>query len=83
MRNQQINYQLELELDGSGRINHELQIHNEAKDHRMRVINRTNIYAKASYADTGFGYIERPVVDPHLKDWQAIGYHEEPTAIFR
>jgi mannosylglycerate hydrolase len=82
LRNQQINYQLELELDGSGRINHELQIHNEAKDHRMRVINRTNIYAKASYADTGFGYIKRPVVDPHLKDWQAIGYHEEPTAIF-
>ncbi|HAJ54023.1 MAG TPA: hypothetical protein DCL56_04935, partial [Lactobacillus sp.] len=35
-----------------------------------------------SYTDTPFGTIERPVEDPHINDWQAQGWREEPTAIF-
>lgn len=54
---------------------------NTAKDHRMRLVLHTDVAASDSFADTPFGMIRRPVVDPHLKDWQAIGYKEEPTTL--
>ena len=62
-------------------IRFDLTVENTVRDHRLRLVLKTPIKAKDSYADTPFGVAMRPVVDPHLKDWQAIGYHEEPTAL--
>lgn len=59
----------------------DLTVDNQAKDHRLRLMIQTDVQAQASYADTPFGYIERPVIDPHLADWREIGYHEEPTTL--
>lgn len=79
----QINYELQLVLDDSGLVKTHLLIDNQAEDHRMRVVIKSNTQLNNySYSDTQFGYIKRPVVDPHLHDWQEIGWNEEPTAIF-
>lgn len=82
IRNQTVKYSLTIELNNSGRIDSELKILNNTNDHRMRVITKTSVKSQSSYADTGFGYIERPVEDRNLKRWKEIGYHEEPTSLF-
>lgn len=82
--NGQISYKLTLTLDKSDNlIKNHLLIDNKIKDHRMRVVFNSNMkMQKESYADTAFGYIQRPTVDEHLHDWRKIGLHEEPTAIY-
>jgi len=75
-------YQLELSLDVQNQVQCHLIINNQVKDHRLRAIINSDIQAKYSFADTSFGYIQRPVVDKHLHDWRQIGWKEEPTAIF-
>lgn len=81
--NGEISYELKLTLDESSLIKTHLLINNRIDDHRMRVIINTDLKNNhVSYADTAFGYIKRPVIDPHLNDWKEIGLHEEPTAIF-
>lgn len=75
-------YQLELNLTADQPLQIHLIIDNQVKDHRLRAILSSDIQAKHSYADTSFGYIKRAVEDPHLHDWQQIGWKEEPTAIF-
>ncbi|APX71413.1 alpha-mannosidase [Companilactobacillus allii] len=77
-----VNYELELTLDRDNQIQFHLDIENDVKDHRMRAIFNSDIESQYSYADTGFGYIRRSVVDPHLRDWKELGWKEEPTAIF-
>lgn len=77
-----VNYQLTLKLHAdSPAIGVKLNLDNQVLDHRMRLVFHTNVSAQASFADTPFGTIERPVEDPHLYDWQKIGYHEEPTSM--
>lgn len=78
----EIPYTLTLTLQRDNRtLGIVLDIDNQAKDHRLRLVVQTNVQATASYADTPFGYIKRPVIDPHLANWREIGYHEEPTAL--
>ena len=82
--NGSVGYELTLTLD---KVNSAVQVHlildNQTLDHRMRAVVKTDLRDNQfSYADTAFGYIKRPVVDPHLYDWQEIGLNEEPTAIF-
>ncbi|MDO4670475.1 MAG: glycoside hydrolase family 38 C-terminal domain-containing protein [Aerococcus sp.] len=75
-------YTLTLTLYADDPLLHfDLTLNNQAKDHRLRLILDTPIQATMSYTDTPFGYIERPIGDPHLYDWQLIGYREEPTAL--
>ncbi|KRL58592.1 glycoside hydrolase family 38 N-terminal domain-containing protein [Latilactobacillus fuchuensis] len=82
LRSGQVAYQLELVLkQDSESIGFNLTLDNQVLDHRMRLVLHTGIQATDSFADTPFGTIQRPVEDPHLKDWQAIGYHEEPTSM--
>lgn len=77
-----LEYKLTLTLEkGSETIKYQLDTDNQTLDHRLRLILNTDVNAKASFADTPFGFISRPVVDPHLNDWKNIGYHEEPTAM--
>lgn len=79
----EVSYELTISLDDSNLLNVHLLIDNHAEDHRMRAVVKTNTTTnKYSYADTGFGYIKRPIRDPHLQDWKEIGWHEEPTAIY-
>lgn len=82
-RTQKLPYQLTIALlKGSHQIQFHLEVDNRACDHRMRVLINTPNQNAFSYADTPFGTIERPVEDPHINDWQAQGWREEPTAIF-
>jgi mannosylglycerate hydrolase len=77
-----VDYTLTLTLlTGDESIRFKIDLDNQARDHRMRLILDGAAPATASYADTQFGTIKRPVVDPHLKDWQKVGYHEEPTSL--
>lgn len=75
-------YTLELKLLANDPVIHfKLTVDNNILDHRLRLILTTPVHAQYSFADTPFGVAKRPVVDPHLNDWQAIGYHEEPTGL--
>lgn len=77
----QVDYQLTLSLVNNDDILHfDLTLNNQAEDHRMRVILQGLDEVQASYADSQFGVIKRPLTDPHLTDWQSIGYQEEPTS---
>lgn len=82
--NGKVAYKLTLTLDRNDNlIKNHLLINNRAKDHRMRVIFNSSMKTqKYSYADTAFGYIQRPVVDEHLSNWKDAGLHEEPTSIY-
>lgn len=79
-----VRYKLTLILNkNDSSIQVHLLIDNKVKDHRMRAVINTNLRKNLnSYADTAFGYVKRPVIDPHFHDWKEIGLNEEPTAIF-
>ena len=76
-------YKMEIKLkDEDKLIYYKVRIDNEAvKDHRLRMVFKTNINTDIATADTPFGIIERPMNDQHLADWQEIGYKEEPTSL--
>lgn len=78
-----LNYQLALTLTkNSNVIKFKMHIDNTILDHRMRLILNTQLTnVVSSFADTPFGIIERPTEDKHLKDWEQIGYKEEPTSM--
>ena len=75
-------YELELRLTADEPLQIHLIIDNQVRDHRLRAVLSSGVQAKHSYADTSFGYLRRDVEDPHLHDWQQIGWKEEPTAIY-
>lgn len=80
--NGEVAYDLSLTLTKDTKaIDVSLSIDNQVLDHRLRLVLNTDVKASYSYADTPFGTIQRPVEDPHLKDWQEIGYKEEPTSM--
>ncbi|MGX6961411.1 glycoside hydrolase family 38 C-terminal domain-containing protein [Vagococcus xieshaowenii] len=80
---QSINYKLEVSVKkATNRIELKLVINNQADDHRMRLVFASDIASEFSYADTLFGTIERLNVDPHINDWQELGWKEEPTEIY-
>lgn len=81
-KNKKLKYDLQLTLEKNNPvIGVILKLTNNVLDHRLRMVINTDINAKNSYSDTPFGTIKRPVIDPHLKNWKDIGYHEEPTSI--
>lgn len=82
LKDKKLNYNLELVLEKNNPvISFTLKMNNNILDHRFRLVIDSKVKAESSFADTPFGYIQRPVIDPHLKDWKEIGYHEEPTAL--
>lgn len=82
-RTQAMDYQLVISLKkGSRQIECHLEMQNNACDHRMRVLIHTPHQNEFSYTDTPFGTIKREVEDRHIKDWQELGWREEPTTIF-
>lgn len=80
--NGEVLYDLVLKLyEDKNAIDISLNIDNQVKDHRLRLVINTDIKSEFSYADTPFGIIKRPVEDKHLYDWKEIGYKEEPTSM--
>lgn len=75
-------YQMQITLDHSDCIGIELQVDNQAIEHRMRAIVRTHIESDESIADTPYGTIRRSCDVEHMKDWKEYGYREEPTPIY-
>lgn len=59
-----------------------VDLDNTADDLRVRLLVPTGIASSTSLADTQFGEVERPVVDPGLAVWERDGWSERPDAIF-
>ncbi|OIU69777.1 glycoside hydrolase family 38 C-terminal domain-containing protein [Rossellomorea aquimaris] len=58
-------------------------IDNSVEDHRVRVLLNTGTADPASsFADQGFGLIERSVDNPYMKDWKENGFAEAPVPIY-
>lgn len=58
-------------------------IDNKVKDHRVRVLLKSNVRnPEKSYADQGFTLMERSVVNPYLETWRERGFVEAPVPIY-
>lgn len=66
----------------SRRIDIEVQLDNQADNHRVRVLIPTPFDTDRVLADTPFGTISRPVSDSAMADWQAQGWKEAPVPVW-
>ncbi|PEL13570.1 glycoside hydrolase family 38 C-terminal domain-containing protein [Bacillus sp. AFS017336] len=58
-------------------------IDNNVKDHRVRVLLKSNIQnPEKSYADQGYSLMERSVTNPYLSTWRETGFVEAPVPIY-
>lgn len=81
--NAQVDYTFTVSLSkNSKRIDMNIKLNNQVMDHRMRLVVKTPVESQVSYADTLFGIAERKNQDPHIQDWQKLGWKEEPTEIY-
>ncbi|MEL3970822.1 glycoside hydrolase family 38 C-terminal domain-containing protein [Rossellomorea oryzaecorticis] len=63
------------------RVQH--SIDNSVEDHRVRVLLNTGFENPgASFADQGFGLIERNAENPYMKNWKENGFAEAPVPIY-
>jgi alpha-mannosidase len=63
------------------RVQH--SIDNSVEDHRVRVLLGTGLEnAGASFADQGFGLIERGAENPYMENWKENGFAEAPVPIY-
>ncbi|WP_431803756.1 glycoside hydrolase family 38 C-terminal domain-containing protein [Halobacillus andaensis] len=60
----------------------ECELHNEAKDHRLRAYIPTGLSASFSIADNQFGHVKRKVVDSAMDVWEEEKWSERPDAIY-
>lgn len=82
-QNAEVPYTCEISLEAKNQsIDMNLEIENNACDHRMRLIVNGNVKTDTSIADTPFGTISRPITDPNLHNWKEKGWKEEPTGIY-
>lgn len=82
---QQIPITTQIELDAySDVINFKVEMDNNIKDHRLRVLFNTGIKSQYSYADTQFGIIKRKIdlsdqlEDNAKKPWKEVPVNIEP-----
>ncbi len=75
-------YELQLRLEDDGLLSCKLLVDNTCKDHRLRVRIHSGLNPDKSFADTPFSYVERPVRQEEMDNWQELGWHEEPTGIY-
>ncbi|MGR3766024.1 glycoside hydrolase family 38 N-terminal domain-containing protein [Rossellomorea sp. NS-SX7] len=58
-------------------------IDNSVEDHRVRVLLNTGVENPwSSFADQGFGLIERSVENPYMRAWKENGFAEAPVPIY-
>jgi mannosylglycerate hydrolase len=60
----------------------EVEIDNQAKDHRLRILIPTGIASSFSVADNQFGFIKRDVYDSAMDYWKEEGWDERPDSIY-
>lgn len=54
-------------------------VHNQAKNHRVRLVFATEIASAVAYAGTQFGVVERNTEDADIQTWKERGWAEEPA----
>ena len=81
-RSTSIPYKLSLSLSNKGVIECHLELDNNADDHRMRIVLKTDVFSTESISDTAFGVIKRDNVPEHINDWRELGWKEEPSPIY-
>lgn len=59
-----------------------VNIENQAKDHRVRLLVPNNLKISHSISDNQFGSIKRPVIDDAMKVWQEEKWDERPDSIY-
>lgn len=59
-----------------------IEIDNQAKDHRLRLLVPTGIASKCSISDNQFGHIKRDVHDQAMDIWVDEGWDERPDPIY-
>ncbi|MGG2028739.1 mannosylglycerate hydrolase [Gottfriedia sp. S16(2024)] len=64
------------------RLDIKLEVNNQAKDHRLRVLIPTGIASAFSVSDNQFGSIKRDVVDPAIHVWEEESWDERPDSIY-
>lgn len=64
------------------RIDINIDVNNQAKDHRLRVLIPTGIASTFSVSDNQFGSIKREVVDSAIHVWEKENWDERPDSIY-
>ena len=60
----------------------DIEVDNQARDHRLRLLIPTEIASNCSISDNQFGHIERNVYDPAMDIWEKEGWDERPDSIY-
>ena len=81
-RSVSIPYELILILSNKGIVECHLELDNNAYDHRMQIVLKTNVFSPNSISDTAFGTIKRNNIPEHINDWKELGWKEEPSPIY-
>ncbi|BEG45084.1 mannosylglycerate hydrolase [Escherichia coli] len=68
--------------DNSRRIDVDINLDNQADDHRLRVLVPTPFNTDSVLADTQFGSLTRPVSDSAMDVWQQEGWKEAPVPVW-
>ncbi|MWU14597.1 glycoside hydrolase family 38 C-terminal domain-containing protein, partial [Escherichia coli] len=68
--------------DNSKRVDFDVQIINQADDHRLRVRLPVPYHAQTVLTDTQFGSMVRPVTDEAMRQWQQEGWKEAPIPVW-
>lgn len=76
-----IRFRLELRKD-SPVLAVTMEVDNQAKDHRVRVLIPGNLASRWSVIDNQFGSIRRPVVDSAMEVWEKEHWSERPDSIY-
>lgn len=80
--NKELKIHVELVLQANKpQVNFKVTIGNNATDHRLRVLFKTDINSDYSYADQTFGVIKRPTYLPQVETWKEKKWHEKPRTI--
>ncbi|MCG2958230.1 hypothetical protein KZ302_27475, partial [Escherichia coli] len=66
----------------SRRIDADINLDNQADDHRIRVLIPTPFNTDVVLADTQFGSLTRPVKDCAMNVWQQEGWKEAPVPVW-
>ncbi|HAI3783499.1 alpha-mannosidase [Escherichia coli] len=66
----------------SRRIDVDINLDNQADDHRLRVLIPTPFNTDSVLADTQFGSLTRPVNDSAMNNWQQEGWKEAPVPVW-
>lgn len=68
---------------GNSQIEIDVEWHNQADDHRVRILFPYQWISQNVIADTQFGTISRPVKDDAMNYWEAEGWKEAPIPVWQ